>query len=198
MLTPNPLQSAPVYPNLPQTNYNLPQSTLLVCAEAARHYLHTVPCKPCKTECTSKVDWDKSYQHQQFCRNVVQEGERVMDTFQKQLHLPVTRIDDSKRMLAALKVHAQPLGHVCHVYTLGKYTGMHQAGVVCCGHCPIRHVAERWLRTVSGVLLHYIIIYNIICYYIIIISCIQRSSPLQHDTGQQQPAPTGSLATAAY
>jgi len=27
-----------------------------------------------------------------------------METFQKQLHLPVTRIDDSKRMLALLKV----------------------------------------------------------------------------------------------
>ena len=35
-----------------------------------------------------------------------QEGERVMETFEKQLHLPVTRIDDSKRMLAALKVHS--------------------------------------------------------------------------------------------
>ena len=34
----------------------------------------------------------------------MQEGERVMDTFQKQLHLPVTRIDDSKRMLGLLKV----------------------------------------------------------------------------------------------
>ena len=30
-----------------------------------------------------------------------------METFQKQLHLPVTRIDDSKRMLAALKVDLQ-------------------------------------------------------------------------------------------
>ena len=27
-----------------------------------------------------------------------------METFQKQLHLPVTRIDDSKRMLDLLKV----------------------------------------------------------------------------------------------
>ena len=27
-----------------------------------------------------------------------------METFQKQLHLPVTRIDDSNRMLALLKV----------------------------------------------------------------------------------------------
>lgn len=34
----------------------------------------------------------------------MQEGERVMETFQKQLHLPVTRIDDSKRMLGLLKV----------------------------------------------------------------------------------------------
>ena len=34
----------------------------------------------------------------------VQEGERMMETFEKQLHLPVTRIDDSKRTLALLKV----------------------------------------------------------------------------------------------
>ena len=32
-----------------------------------------------------------------------------METFQKQLHLPVTRIDDSKRMLALLKVPLQSL-----------------------------------------------------------------------------------------
>ncbi|CAL5221810.1 g4066 [Coccomyxa viridis] len=31
------------------------------------------------------------------------EGERVMDTFKNHLHLPVTKIDDSKRMLARLK-----------------------------------------------------------------------------------------------
>ena len=31
-----------------------------------------------------------------------------METFEQHLHLPVTRIDDSKRMLAALKV-----GHGC-------------------------------------------------------------------------------------
>ena len=34
-----------------------------------------------------------------------------METFQKQLHLPVTRIDDSKRMLAALKVELQLCEH---------------------------------------------------------------------------------------
>ena len=34
-----------------------------------------------------------------------------METFQKQLHLPVTRIDDSKRMLAALKVALQLCEH---------------------------------------------------------------------------------------
>ncbi len=32
-----------------------------------------------------------------------------METFQKQLHLPVTRIDDSKRMLALLKVSCNSL-----------------------------------------------------------------------------------------
>lgn len=34
----------------------------------------------------------------------MQEAERVMETFTKHLHLPVTKIDDSKRMLATLKV----------------------------------------------------------------------------------------------
>ena len=34
----------------------------------------------------------------------LQEAERVMETFEKHLHLPVTKIDDSKRMLAKLKV----------------------------------------------------------------------------------------------
>lgn len=36
------------------------------------------------------------------------EGERVMETFQKQLHLPVTRIDDSHRMMALLKGKTDP------------------------------------------------------------------------------------------
>ncbi len=35
---------------------------------------------------------------------VVQEAERVMETFEKHLHLPVTKIDDSERMLGLLKV----------------------------------------------------------------------------------------------
>ena len=35
---------------------------------------------------------------------MLQEGERVMDTFKNHLHLPVTKIDDSQRMLAKLKV----------------------------------------------------------------------------------------------
>lgn len=68
--------------------------------------------------------------NKKFCRNVVQEGERVMDTFQKQLHLPVTRIDDSKRMLAALKVYVQPLPLVCHIHAAATYNGMHQAGMM--------------------------------------------------------------------
>ena len=34
----------------------------------------------------------------------VQEGERVMATFKEHLHLPVTMIDDSQRMLTELKV----------------------------------------------------------------------------------------------
>ena len=39
----------------------------------------------------------------------MQEGDRVMDTFKNHLHLPVTKIDDSKRMLARLKVpHPSP------------------------------------------------------------------------------------------
>ena len=42
---------------------------------------------------------------------IVQEAERVMDTFKNHLHLPVTKIDDSKRMLARLKV-SLPLTHV--------------------------------------------------------------------------------------
>ena len=37
----------------------------------------------------------------------LQEGERVMDTFKNHLHLPVTKIDDSKRMLARLKVRTK-------------------------------------------------------------------------------------------
>ena len=41
----------------------------------------------------------------------MQEAERVMDTFKNHLHLPVTKIDDSKRMLARLKV-SLPLTHV--------------------------------------------------------------------------------------
>ena len=43
---------------------------------------------------------------------VMQEGERVMETFQKQLHLPVTKIDDSKRMLSLLKVR------LCHNFCI--------------------------------------------------------------------------------
>ena len=38
----------------------------------------------------------------------MQEGERVMDTFKNHLHLPVTKIDDSKRMLSRLKVCPYP------------------------------------------------------------------------------------------
>ena len=34
----------------------------------------------------------------------VQEAERVMETFEKHLHLPVTKIDDAERMLGLLKV----------------------------------------------------------------------------------------------
>lgn len=33
-----------------------------------------------------------------------QEAEQVMDTFNNHLHLPVTKVDDSERVLAALKV----------------------------------------------------------------------------------------------
>lgn len=33
-----------------------------------------------------------------------QEAKRVMDTFQKHLHLPVTKIDGAERMLTLLKV----------------------------------------------------------------------------------------------
>lgn len=46
----------------------------------------------------------------------MQEGERVMDTFQKQLHLPVTRIDDSKRMLGLLKVREPYILSCIRVY----------------------------------------------------------------------------------
>ena len=46
----------------------------------------------------------------------MQEGERVMDTFQKQLHLPVTRIDDSKRMLGLLKVREPYIMSFMHGY----------------------------------------------------------------------------------
>ena len=39
------------------------------------------------------------------CGDVVdQEAEQVMDTFNNHLHLPVTKVDDSERVLAALKV----------------------------------------------------------------------------------------------
>ena len=61
-----------------------------------------------------------------FCSSIIvaehvdtQEGERVMDTFQKQLHLPVTRIDDSKRMLSLLKVRESCLSSVCLLLPLG-------------------------------------------------------------------------------
>ena len=40
---------------------------------------------------------------------MMQEGDRVMNTFKNHLHLPVTKIDDSERMLARLKVpHPSP------------------------------------------------------------------------------------------
>lgn len=36
----------------------------------------------------------------------LQEGERVMKTFKNHLHLPVTVVDDSERMLKRLKVRS--------------------------------------------------------------------------------------------
>lgn len=42
----------------------------------------------------------------------VQEAERVMETFEKHLHLPVTKIDDAERMLGLLKV-PPPLPCTC-------------------------------------------------------------------------------------
>lgn len=41
------------------------------------------------------------------------EAERVMDTFQKHLHLPVTHIDDSSRMMSLLKACTSFLLHAC-------------------------------------------------------------------------------------
>ncbi len=38
-----------------------------------------------------------------------QEAERVMDTFEKHLHLPVTKIDDAERMMSLLKARARQL-----------------------------------------------------------------------------------------
>lgn len=37
---------------------------------------------------------------------MTQEAERVMDTYEQHLHLPVTKIDDAERMLGLLKVCA--------------------------------------------------------------------------------------------
>lgn len=45
-----------------------------------------------------------------------------MDTFLKQLHLPVTKIDDSKRMLAALKVSSE-LSLIDHSTCMNSLTG---------------------------------------------------------------------------
>ncbi len=40
----------------------------------------------------------------------LQEAEQVMDTFNNHLHLPVTKVDDSDRVLTALKVSSRSDG----------------------------------------------------------------------------------------
>ena len=64
-----------------------------------------------------------------------QEAERVMDTFRNHLHLPVTKIDDSARMLARLKV--------CLVHMLidGSFPPLASRllHASCCVHCGRKH-----------------------------------------------------------
>lgn len=42
--------------------------------------------------------------HEECFLVLLQEAEQVMDTFNNHLHLPVTKVDDSERVLAALQV----------------------------------------------------------------------------------------------
>ena len=56
------------------------------------------------------------------CDAHAQEGERVMATFKEHLHLPVTMIDDSQRMLSELQVPRREVRtsqNACHSGGLG-------------------------------------------------------------------------------